>query len=108
MNIAGLGNIQNIKIDSMLKNPNIGIKNPLGGMESKAPAFVDSLKDGINNVAKIQENADLKIKEAVSTGQTELSEVMIATQKAEISLQLTMQIRNKVLEAYQEIMKMPV
>jgi flagellar hook-basal body complex protein FliE len=108
MNITGLTNIQNIKIDSLLKDPNIGIKNPLGGMESKAPNFIDSLKEGFNNVSKIQENADLKIKEAVSASETELSEVMIATQKAEISLQLTMQIRNKVLEAYQEIMKMPI
>lgn len=108
MNITGIGNIQNIKTVSALQGQGIGIKNPMGAVENKGPAFLDSLKEGLNNVSRLQADADLKIKEAIRTNETELSEVMIATQKAEISLQLTMQIRNKVLEAYQEIMRMPV
>ena len=38
----------------------------------------------------------------------ELHEVMIAAQKASISLNATMEVRNKVVEAYQEIIRMPV
>jgi len=38
----------------------------------------------------------------------ELHDVMIASQKASITLQATMEVRNKVVEAYQEIMRMQV
>ncbi len=39
-------------------------------------------------------------------GQADVSDVMIASQQAELSLALTSQVRNKVIDAYQEIMRM--
>lgn len=62
-------------------------------------------------VAKVNENqaaADKSI-QAMATGEGKgLHEVMIAVEKASISFQLLTQVRNKAVEAYQEIMRMPV
>ena len=44
----------------------------------------------------------------INGGDIELHDVMIASQKASITLNTTLEIRNKVVEAYQEIMRMPV
>ena len=45
---------------------------------------------------------------AVGEGKGDLQETMVALEKADVSFRLMMQIRNKVLEAYQEIMRMQV
>lgn len=71
-------------------------------------SFSTFLKDSIENVnilEKKEKEYDLKI----ATGELEnIHEAMIASQKADIALQLTMQIRNKVLDAYKEIMRMQI
>ena len=64
----------------------------------------DSLKE-VNTLKKQSEVANMKL----AAGQVEdISEVVIAGEKASIALQLTMQVRNKMVEAYQEIMRMQV
>ncbi len=70
--------------------------------------FSEALKAAVDDVNKTQLEAD-KAVEQLQTGESEnLHEVMIAMEKADISLRLTVQMRNKVLEAYQEIMRMQV
>lgn len=50
-----------------------------------------------------------RLNEQLVTGQVQdVAQVMLAAQKAELSLQLAIQVRNKLLEAYQEIMRMQV
>ena len=62
----------------------------------------------VGNVNQLQQNADQSI-QGLATGQSKgLHEVMIAVEKASISFQLLNQVRNKAVEAYQEIMRMPV
>ena len=64
----------------------------------------DSLKE-VNTLKKQSEVANMKS----AAGQVEdISEVVIAGEKASIAVQLTMQVRNKMVEAYQEIMRMQV
>ena len=64
----------------------------------------DSLKE-VNTLKKQSEVANMKL----AAGQVEyISEVVIAGEKASITVQLTMQVRNKMVEAYQEIMRMQV
>ena len=64
----------------------------------------DSLKE-VNTLKKQSEVANMKL----AAGQVEdISEVVIAGEKASIAVQLTMQVRNKMVEAYQEIMRMQV
>ena len=79
----------------------------LGNPES-GPSFAETLKQALGEVNRLQVEAD-QASMALVTGQTkDLHQVVIATEKAGLALQLTIQIRNKVLEAYQEIMRMQV
>ncbi|WP_077211517.1 flagellar hook-basal body complex protein FliE [Bacillus dakarensis] len=70
--------------------------------------FASVLKESIEKVNEAQIQSD-KMTEKLARGENvDLHSVMIASQKASISLQATMEIRNKVVEAYQEVMRMQV
>jgi flagellar hook-basal body complex protein FliE len=71
-------------------------------------SFGTYLKDAIKDVNNKQHESDLMTQKLVFGGDVELHDVMIASQKASIALNATMEIRNKVIEAYQEIIRMPV
>ena len=62
----------------------------------------------VSKVSDLQSQADSKIKNMVTGESRELHDVMLAVEKANISFQFLTQVRNKAMEAYQEIMKMPV
>jgi flagellar hook-basal body complex protein FliE len=62
----------------------------------------------VGKVSDLQAQADGKIKNMVTGDSKELHEVMMAVEKANISFQFLTQVRNKALEAYQDIMKMQV
>lgn len=71
-------------------------------------SFSEFMKKAINEVNTLdQQSSDLKTK-LVSGQVQDLHQVMIAAEKAGIAFQMTVQIRNKVVEAYQEIMRMQV
>ena len=79
--------------------------------EAEAPKadFSTLLKDSLNQVAKTQNDA-VHLSKAFSVGDpnTNLQDVMIAMQKSTISFQQAIQVRNKVVQAYQEIMNLAV
>jgi flagellar hook-basal body complex protein FliE len=66
------------------------------------------LKDALGEVNELQGKANDAIQQMVGEGKGDLQETMIAVEKADVSFRLMMQIRNKVLDAYQEIMRMQV
>ena len=71
-------------------------------------SFMGHLKESIDTVDQMQKSAD-KMAVSVSTGKTEnLHETMLALSQAELGFNLMVQVRNRALEAYQEIMRMPV
>ena len=71
-------------------------------------SFADTLKDAVQSVNTLQKQADVKMQE-LATGKTDnIQEVMMATEKADIALRLMVGVRNKIIDAYQEIMKMQV
>lgn len=75
-----------------------------GGNEDFSKTLMDVLKD----VSSSQQEARTK-QNAFMTGQpVDYHDLMISMEKASTSLQLTMAVRNKVLEAYQEIARMQV
>lgn len=75
---------------------------------SKIDTFSDFLKEALNKVNDLQLTA-MKNDQKLVTGEIDdINQVMIDAAKADIALQLTIQIKNKVLEAYQEIMRMPL
>lgn len=87
--------------------------NPISSPPKVNPAeaqadFGDFLKTAIQSVNENQKASDVATEKLINGGNIELHDVMIASQKASITLNATLEIRNKVVEAYQEIMRMPV
>ena len=75
------------------------------GRKKEDGGFEKMLVDSIRDVNKLQLEAN-RATEQLAAGTTEsIHETMIAMQKANISFQMMMQIRNKIIDAYQEIMK---
>lgn len=76
---------------------------------SSTNQFGDLLADAINNVNGLQKEAKTKVT-AMEMGDrnVSLAEVMIASQKASVAFEATVQVRNKLVESYKEIMSMPV
>ena len=75
-------------------------------IQKRGNEFKQFLKDSLKRVNEIQKEADLAIQK-LAIGKTEnIHETMIAIEKAELSFQLMMQIRNKIIEAYNELMRM--
>ena len=74
------------------------------GGENFAATFTDLIKD----VNQDQVNSDKAIKDFVSGNGVELQDVMIAGEKAKTSLQLLMEIRNKAVDMFKELTRMPV
>lgn len=71
-------------------------------------SFSEMLKNSIDQVNQIQLESQ-SINNQFITGEIDnVHQVVIATQKAEMALQFTIQIRNKILDAYNEIMRMTI
>lgn len=83
------------------------ISNNQTPMEAQK-SFANTLKEAIDKVNDYQVQSDTLTNKLIQGENVELHEVMIAAQKANITLNATVEIRNKVIEAYQEIMRMTV
>ena len=82
--------------------------NPTVTSADAQQTFANTLKDAISKVNDQQIQSDTMTEKLINGGNVDLHEVMIASQKASITLNATMEVRNKVIEAYQEIMRMSV
>lgn len=98
---------KSLRIDSQNKT-SIDSVNSLGSNNSTGPSFADTLKEAISNVNQVHKESDRKAQE-LATGKTDdIADVMLAAEKADIALRTMVQVRNKIIDAYQEIMRMQV
>ncbi len=75
---------------------------------SEGKSFAQVLKESISEINRMQIEAEEALK-ALSTGkEKDIQKVMVTLQKADVSLRMLMEVRNKAIEAYQEIMRMQV
>lgn len=81
-----------------------------GGVEGAPKAdFADALKSSLNEVNRVQNEAAKLSKDfTVGDPNTNLQDVVISMQKSTIAFQQTIQVRNKLVQAYQDIMNMQV
>lgn len=98
MNGITLGNIPNFNIP----NPSA---NDLGG-DAGGVNFSDILKNAVGTVNTLNDSAAAQVSNLVQGGSANMNDVMIAVEKADVSFQLMMQVRNKIVNAYQDIEKM--
>jgi flagellar hook-basal body complex protein FliE len=77
--------------------------------EEQAPArasFARTLENALSEVGRLQERRDGMVEDMVAGAPTEVHDVMVAAEEAQLAFELMLEIRNKLLEAYQEIMRM--
>jgi flagellar hook-basal body complex protein FliE len=72
------------------------------------PSFGAVLAESLAQVNTLQHQADQAIRELAAGGPASLHETMLALDKADVSFRLMMQVRNKIVEAYQEVLRMQV
>jgi flagellar hook-basal body complex protein FliE len=71
-----------------------------------AAGFGDTLKDAISQVNDLSNKSDQSVAQLVQGDRQDVHNVMIAVEKADIAFQLMMQVRNKIVNAYQEVSKL--
>lgn len=89
--------------------PSIAPATSSSGVAAPADAsgFGDALANMVNSVEQSSSSANSAV-EHMLDGSGDVHDAMIALQRAELTLQLTVQVRNKLVQAYQDIMRMPV
>jgi flagellar hook-basal body complex protein FliE len=97
-----------INITGGLKPVAITAEKPDSGKQAGGNPFGAVLKDAIQDINKLQNDADKSIAKVQLEDAGSIHEAMIALEKAGISFQVMMQVRNKILDAYQEVMRMQV
>ena len=70
--------------------------------------FLHMFTEALNGVNEIQQNADNLTRQYLTGETTDIAQVLLATEKANLAMQLTVQVRNKIVEAYQEISRMQI
>jgi flagellar hook-basal body complex protein FliE len=73
-------------------------------VDPEAPSFAELLKGAINDVTGLQQERDDLIAAFLRGEPVELHQVMAAAEEASISLELLVEIRNKLVEAYRTVM----
>jgi|SRR6185312_5752095 len=92
---------------SFSQNGAAGVLAP-SSTDGTQKSFADTLNDAIGSVNELQKSSDTATQN-LATGRTDnIAEVMVAADKADIALRLMVQVRNKIIDAYQDIMKMQV
>lgn len=87
---------------------NAGLKESQQADSSQGVSFTELLKDEIAKVNQMQQEAD-RITRDFALGKIDnIHQVTIATEKAQLALNLTLAIQNKVIDAYKEIMRIQI
>lgn len=96
MKIDGLNNLLTNAINSKVKKKN------------EETGLANTFSELINNVNQAQKDSEKAVQDFVAGNGVELHEVMIAGEKAKTSLELLMEIRNKAIDMYKELTRIPV
>lgn len=95
------------RTESQLRNDKINSES-IDSNRQEIKSFADTLSEAVGKVNELSQAADVQMQK-LATGETKnIPEVMIAAEKASVAFKLMTQVRNKIIDAYQEIMKMQV
>lgn len=103
MNIGGVqGEMQAMKLEALNTQP-------IATGQKVSDDFGNMLSQAINNVNGLQKtSSDLQMRFDRGDEGVSLSDVMIARNKSSVALDATIQIRNKLVDSYKQLMNMPV
>ncbi len=92
------------KIDAKIETGDIGQTKEQN--EENGGAFDAAINDAINKVSQVQDDVDSAVQELASGG--DITNAVLAMEKADMTFQLMVEVRNKLLSTYKEIMRMHV
>ncbi len=81
-----------------------GVKN----IQDPRASFAEQLKNAVAEVGDLQTRRENMVEQMVTGEVAEVHDVMIAAKESQLAFELLLEIRNKLLESYQEIMRMQV
>ena len=98
------------EIHSSKSIDNLALPKPQSKSEpvAKNRRFADLFWKSLDKVDDLQQQADHSVRDLAAGRQKDVHQTMIAMEKAEISFQLMMKVRNKIIAAYEEIMRMSI
>ncbi len=76
--------------------------------EAQGPSFKDVLMENIQQVNRLQQDAEQAVVDLKTGRRTDADQVLIAKQKADLAFQTLLQVRNKLVAAYEELKQMRV
>jgi flagellar hook-basal body complex protein FliE len=79
-----------------------------GGTAPRGPSFADQLQQALGEVQSLSTRREEMVDAMVTGEVTEVHDVMIAAKEAQLAFELLLEVRNKLLEGYQELMRMQV
>ena len=83
-------------------------RNPHAPNQADGPAFKDVLMKNIEQVNKLQQDAATAIEDLQSGKRDDVDQVMMAQKKADVAFKMLVQIRNQLVDAYEEVKQMRV
>ena len=103
MSVAAVGGIPSIP-----SLPSISTVQGADKSKGAAESFGDMVTNGIENLQQTQATADDLAKQAATGDLTDLHDYMIASTQASLATELTVAVRNRAVESFQEIMRMQI
>jgi flagellar hook-basal body complex protein FliE len=79
---------------------------PIESADAAGTGFSGVLSNALQQVNQLSGSADQQVGNLLNGGHADMSSVMVAVEKADVAFQLMMQVRNKIVSAYQDIEKM--
>jgi len=101
LRIPGIG-LQPVSVDPKQ------MRAPAPAQPQETTSFQSVLKEAVSEVERLNTEADATIKQLVSGEIKDVTEAMVAVEKADVAFQTMMAVRNKMVAAYEEIMRMQV
>jgi len=92
-----------------MMTPPVAPKAPgqnIGGVSG--PSFKDVLMKNIEQVNRLQQDAETAIEDLVAGKRDDMDAVLMAKQKADVAFQMLLQVRNKLMDAYEEVKQIRV
>ncbi len=101
---------QNSALQKAAGSAGVGSASPVGGVApaTDATSFTGAMQNALQQVNGLQQNAE-QVTNSYERGETtDIAQVMLSREHASVGFQATLQVRNKLLSAYKDIMSMPV
>jgi flagellar hook-basal body complex protein FliE len=90
-----------------LADPSASLTKAAGGKESQGPSFGALVKDAIGSVAAAGKKSD-GLAQGMVAGKANIVDVVTAVTETEVAIESLVSVRDKVIQAYEEIMRMPI